>query len=69
VDAQVALEKHLSALATATRSAHGQLDEVARLQLLMEERMARLAEYERQYRDFLTTKSRAVAPKGARSDD
>jgi hypothetical protein len=45
------------------------LDEVARLQLLMEERMARLAEYERQYRDFLTTKSRAVAPKGARSDD
>ncbi len=64
--AQAELEKHLSALATATAAAHGQLDEVARLQMLMGERMARLAEYERQYRDFLSAKSRAVAPEGAR---
>jgi DNA repair exonuclease SbcCD ATPase subunit len=64
--AQVALEKHLTALATATRAAQGRLDDVARVQLLMEERMARLAEYERQYRDFLSAKARAVAPDGAR---
>ena len=65
--AQVALEKQLASLATSTRVAQGQLDEVARVQVLMEERMARLAEYERQYRDFLTAKSKAVAPDGARS--
>ncbi len=67
-EAQLELDRHLSSLAAASASARGQLDEVARLQLLMEERMARLAEYERQYRDFLSAKSRAVAPDAARGE-
>jgi biopolymer transport protein ExbB/TolQ len=66
VGSQLALERHLEALATATRAAQGQLGEVARVQLLMEERIARLAEYERQYRDFLSAKAKTVAPDGAR---
>lgn len=65
VESQLVLENHLVELAAASRAANHQLGEVARVQLLMEERMARLVEYERQYREFLAAKSGAVAPEGA----
>jgi biopolymer transport protein ExbB/TolQ len=65
IEAQLTLENHLVELAAASRAANHQLGEVARVQLLMEERMARLVEYERQYRDFVAAKSGAVAPEGA----
>ena len=68
VDSQLTLEKHLVELAAASRAANHQLGEVARVQLLMEERMARLAEYERQYRDFLGAKRGASAPEGMQGE-
>jgi biopolymer transport protein ExbB/TolQ len=68
VDSQLTLEKHLVELAAASRAANHQLGEVARVQLLMEERMARLAEYERQYRDFVAAKRVASAPEGMQGE-
>ncbi len=68
VEAQLRLEDHLVELAAASRAADRQLGEVARVQLLMEERMARLLEYERQYREFLSAKRGAAAPESAQGD-
>ncbi len=68
VQAQLTLENHLVELAAASRAADRQLGEVARVQLLMEERMARLVDYERQYREFITTKRGAATPEGTQGE-
>lgn len=60
------LERGFDSLAGVVRSSSQQVGQVADVQAQLGKRVTELAEYERQYRDFLSAKLRAAAPDGLR---
>lgn len=62
VQAQLTLENHLAELMGAMRFAGAQMEQIGRIQLAAEERIARLEQYERQYRSFIAAKREAALP-------
>jgi hypothetical protein len=65
VQAQLTLENHLAELLGAMHFAGTQMGKIGNIQLAAEERIARLEQYERQYRSFLAAKREAATPEDA----
>jgi maltooligosyltrehalose synthase len=66
--AQRALEGHLAHLTQALSTSAAQMDQITKTQAQVGKRVAELAEYERQYRTFLTAKQQAASPPGERKE-
>ncbi len=62
VEAQLAMDRNMAALADAVSRTTRQLEQVGQLQVHIGKRIAELAEFERQYRTFLNSKQGSVAP-------
>lgn len=65
---QQTLERNLGGLGELLRTSTTQIDQVAAAQAQLGRRVTELAEYERQYRDFLTVKRTAALPENLRGD-